>query len=123
MDEARIGCGGARIGCGVAVFVVLDVFFFVEEAFVGAFRLVMTTATATSNWWVVGVERNFGRFYTLFVMNFRENDFWSQPSKNRCTEHADSLSVGLETINPILATSTNAVTAPDHITVSPSQEY
>jgi len=33
----------------------------------------------------VGVERNFGRFYTLFVMNFRENDFWSQPSKNRCT--------------------------------------
>jgi len=39
------------------------------------------------------------------------------------TEHADSLSVGLEPINPILATSTNAVTAPDHITVSPSQEY
>jgi len=33
----------------------------------------------------VGVERNFGRFYTLFVMNFRENDFWSQPSKNRCS--------------------------------------
>jgi len=33
---------------------------------------------------VVGVKRNFGRFYTLFVMNFRENDFWSQPSKNRC---------------------------------------
>jgi len=77
--------GGARIGCGVAVFVVLNVFFFVEEAFVGAFRLVMTTATVRSNWWVVGVERNFGRFYTLFVMNFRENDFWSQPSKNRCS--------------------------------------
>ncbi len=31
-----------------------------------------------------GCERNFGRFYTLFVMNCRENDFWSQPSKNRC---------------------------------------
>jgi len=24
-------------------------------------------------WWVVGVERNFGRFYTLFVMNFGAN--------------------------------------------------
>jgi len=77
------GVNEAQIGCGVAVFVVLNVFFFVD--FVGAFRLVMTTATARSNWWVVGVERNFGRFYTLFVMNFRENDFWSQPSKNRCS--------------------------------------
>jgi len=45
-----------------------------------------TGATTTSNWWVVGVKRNFGRFYTLFVMNFRENDFWSQPSKNRCID-------------------------------------
>ena len=50
VNEARIGCGGARIGCGVAVFVVLNVFFFVEEAFVGAFCLVMTTATVRSNW-------------------------------------------------------------------------
>ena len=74
--------------CEATIVLVLNVFFFVEEVFVRAFRLVMTTATtratATSNWWVVGVERNFGRFYTLFVMNFRENDFWSQPSKNRC---------------------------------------
>jgi len=84
VNEAQIDCEGVQIGCEVAVFVVLNVFFFVEEAFVGAFHLVMTTVTARSNWWVVGVKRNFGRFYTLFVMNFRENDFWSQPSKNRC---------------------------------------
>jgi len=90
----RIGIGGiegvdeAQKRCEAAIILVLDVFFFIEEVFVGAFRLAITTATtgatATSNWWVVGVKRNFGRFYTLFVMNFRENDFWSQPSKNRC---------------------------------------
>ena len=50
VDETRIRCEGAQIGCGVAVFVVLNVFFFVEEAFVGAFCLVMTTATVRSNW-------------------------------------------------------------------------
>ena len=66
MDGARIGCGGARIGCGVAVFVVLDVFFFVEEAFVGAFRLVMTTATARSNWWVVGGGKVFSQVSYTF---------------------------------------------------------
>ena len=83
------GVNEAQKRCGAAIILVLNVFFFIEEVFVGAFCLVITTvttgATATSNWWVVGVERNFGRFYTLFVMNFRENDFWSQPSKNRCT--------------------------------------
>ena len=86
--EGIEGVNEAQKRCEAAIILVLDVFFFIEEVFVGAFCLAITTvmmrATVTSNWWVVGVERNFGRFYTLFVMNFRENDFWSQPSKNRC---------------------------------------
>jgi len=49
VNEAQIRCESAQIGCEVAVFVVLNVFFFVEEAFVGAFCLVMMTATVTSN--------------------------------------------------------------------------
>ncbi len=49
VNEAQIHCESAQIGCEVAVFVVLNVFFFIEEAFVGAFCLVMTTVTATSN--------------------------------------------------------------------------
>jgi len=88
--EGIEGVSEAQKHCGAAIILILNVFFFIEEVFVGAFCLAITTAmtgvTATSNWWVVGVERNFGRFYTLFVMNFRENDFWSQPSKNRCRE-------------------------------------
>ena len=86
--EGIEGVNETQKHCEMAIILVLNVFFFIEEVFVGAFHLaittVMTGATATSNWWVVGVERSFGRFYTLFVMNFRENDFWSQPSKNRC---------------------------------------
>ncbi len=37
VNEAQIDCEDAQIGCGVAVFVVLNVFFFIEEAFVEAF--------------------------------------------------------------------------------------
>ena len=65
----------AQIGCEVTVFVILNVFFFVEEAFVEVFCLVMTMVTVRLNWWVMSVKRNFGRFYTLFVMNFHKNDF------------------------------------------------
>jgi len=49
VNEAQIHCEGAQIGCEVAVFVVLNVFFFVEEVFVEAFCLVMMTATVRSN--------------------------------------------------------------------------
>jgi len=76
MDEAQIGCG-------VAVFFVLDVFFFVEEDFTGAFCFAITTATATAttratatlNWWVVGGGKVFGRFYIYFVTKFRQMAF------------------------------------------------
>jgi len=66
VNEAQICCENAQIGCGVAVFVVLNVFFFVEEAFVGAFCLVMTTATARSNWWVVGGGKVFSQVSYTF---------------------------------------------------------
>jgi hypothetical protein len=60
----------ARKRCGAAIVLVLDVFFFVEEVFVRAFRLVMTTATtratATSNWWVVGGGKVFSQVSYTF---------------------------------------------------------
>jgi len=66
VNEAQIHCEGAWIGCGVAVFVVLNVFFFVEEAFVEAFCLVMMTVTVRLNWWVVGGGKVFSQvFYTF----------------------------------------------------------
>jgi hypothetical protein len=64
----------ARKRCGAAIVLVLDVFFFVEEVFVRAFRLVMTTATtratATSNWWVVGGGKVFAGFLYILLENF-----------------------------------------------------
>jgi len=61
---------GARKRCGAAIVLVLDVFFFVEEVFVGAFRLVMMTAmtgtTATSNWGVVGGGKVFSQVSYTF---------------------------------------------------------
>ncbi len=67
----------------MAVFFVLNVFFFVEEDFTGAFHFAITTATvtattratATLNWWVVGGEKVFGRFYIYFVTKFRQMAF------------------------------------------------
>ncbi len=68
--EGIEGVNEAWKHCETAIILILNVFFFIEEVFVGAFRLAITTvttgATATSNWWVVGVKRNFDRFYTLF---------------------------------------------------------
>jgi len=81
------GVDGAQIGCEVAVFFVLNVFFFIEEDFTGAFCFIMMTvaataaatattrATATSNWWVVGGGKVFGRFYIYFDPKFREMAF------------------------------------------------
>jgi len=61
----------------------LNVFFFIEEDFTGAFHFVMMTATAmatmrataTLNWWVVGGGKVFGRFYIYFVTKFRQMAF------------------------------------------------
>jgi len=56
--------------CGVAIVLVLNVFFFVEEVFVGAFCLVMMTVmtgtTATSNWGVVGGGKVFSQVSYTF---------------------------------------------------------
>jgi len=49
VNEAQIHCKGAQIGCEVSVFVILNVFFFVEEVFVKAFHLVMMMMTVRSN--------------------------------------------------------------------------
>ncbi len=64
------GVNEAQKRCGAAIVLVLNVFFFVEEVFVGAFCLVMTTATtgttAMSNWGVVGGGKVFSQVSYTF---------------------------------------------------------
>ncbi len=49
VNKAQIHCESAQIGCEVTVFVILNVFFFIEEVFVKVFCLVMTTVTVRLN--------------------------------------------------------------------------